>query len=338
MLEHGGRLRAAAQQWNIPLVQWLDLSTGIAPWPYPVPALPACVWQRLPEEDDGLIAAACDYYGAAHLLPVAGSQAVIQQLPRLLPSARVAMPTPLYAEHVAAWQNAGHTLVGWPDHEQEPAWTEAEYVVLCNPNNPDGQCYSAEHLRARLRGRQLMVVDEAFIDARSGASLAACAGQPGYENLVVLRSLGKFFGLAGARVGFACGAPALLKRLAKALGPWAVAHPSRVIAQAALQDVRWQAAQRERLLTASARLAALLRALALGEVRGTSLFQYVATPHAAVWHAALARRGILVRLFETPAALRFGLPAEEHEWQRLAAALAALRDEHNFSPATHEPK
>lgn len=335
MLEHGGNLRAAARQWGIPFEQWLDLSTGIAPWPYPVPALPACVWQRLPEEDDGLAAAARHYYGATHLLPVAGSQAVIQQLPRLLPPARVAMPTPIYAEHAAAWQNAGHTLVDW--QSKDKTWAAAEYVVLCNPNNPDGQCYSAEHLRARLPRLRLMLVDEAFLDVSPAASLAAYAGLPGYENLVVLRSLGKFFGLAGARVGFVCGAPALLERLAESFGPWAVTHPSRVVAQAALQDAGWQAAQRERLLRASSRLAALLLSLDAGEVRGTPLFQYIATLHAPAWHAALARRGILVRLFKTPAALRFGLPAEEHEWLRLSEALKALRAEGTHSPHTTPP-
>jgi len=309
MLEHGGKLRAAAQRWQIPLGDWLDLSTGIAPWAYPVPAVPAEVWQRLPEDDDGLEAAARSYYGAQHLLLLSGSQAGIQTLPRLFPHGRVAIPTPIYTEHPGAWRVAGHELVGWDE--------AADYAVVCNPTNPSGQRYPADALLARARSLRLLVVDEAFLDAESGQSMIGCAA----DNVVVLRSLGKFFGLAGARVGCAIAAPELLARLAEVLGPWAVANPARWAARHALADRAWQAAQRVRLQDASHRLAELLRAACLGEPAGTALFQYVATPLATTIFESLARRGILVRLFAEPAALRFGLPANEAEWQRLSRAL-----------------
>ena len=69
MLEHGGRLRVAARRFGIPLSDWVDLSTGINPQPYPVPPLAPEVWLRLPETDDGLEAAAARYYGNPLLLP-----------------------------------------------------------------------------------------------------------------------------------------------------------------------------------------------------------------------------------------------------------------------------
>jgi len=316
VLEHGGQLRAAALRWGIPLADWLDLSTGIAPWPYPLPAPPVDVWQRLPEEEDGLEVAARAYYGTDRILLLPGSQAGIQRLPALFPPGRVALPTPLYNEHPAAWQACGHTRVGWGE--------AADYAVLCNPNNPTGARYGRDALLELARGLRLLVVDEAFIDAAAADSLAAQAGAAGRENIVVLRSLGKFFGLAGARVGCAIGAPALLDRLAATLGPWALAHPARWAARLALADAAWQARQRERLHAAAARLAALLHGAGL-PASGTDLFQYVVTPRAAEWHAALARRGILVRAFAAPAALRFGLPGTEAAWQRLSAALAELR-------------
>ena len=190
-------MREAARRYGIPRADWLDLSTGIAPWPYPLPPVPAEVWQRLPEAGDGLEAAARDYYGAAHLLPLPGSQAAIQALPRLLPPARVAMPEPIYNEHPAAWQSAGHTRVGWA----EPA----DYAVVCNPSNPTGQRFGRDALLDRARQVRLLVVDEAFIDATPDESLIGCD----VDNIVVLRSLGKFFGLAGARVGFAYAVPEL---------------------------------------------------------------------------------------------------------------------------------
>jgi cobalamin biosynthetic protein CobC len=313
MLEHGGKLRAAAQRWNIPLSDWLDLSTGIAPWPYPVPAIPAEVWQRLPEDDDGLEAAAQAYYGVQRLLILSGSQAGIQTLPKLFPRGRVAIPAPIYNEHPGAWRAAGHELVGW----DEPA----DYAVVCNPTNPTGLRYPRDELLTRAHSLRLLVVDEAFLDAESGESMIGCAA----DNIVVLRSLGKFFGLAGARVGCAIAAPELLVRLAEVLGPWAVANPARWAARHALADRAWQATQRERLQKASRRLAELLRNSGLGEPTGTALFQYLATPPAAEVFDALARRGILVRLFAEPAALRFGLPASEDDWQRLAYALKELQ-------------
>lgn len=319
MLEHGGRLRAAAAHWNIPLADWLDLSTGIAPWAYPLPAPPAEVWQRLPEEGsdgDGLDAVAQACYGSGRVQLLPGSQAGIQWLPRLVPPGRVAIPAPLYNEHPAAWRAAGHTPVGWEE--------AADYAVLCNPNNPTGKSHGRDALLARARGLRLLVVDEAFIDAEPADSLAAVAGAPGFENIVVLRSLGKFYGLAGARVGCAIGAPALLDRLAAAIGPWAIAHPARWAARLALADADWQAAQRARLRAASPRLAALLAECGLGAPTGTALFQYVATGRAAELHEALAARGILVRRFDAPSALRFGLPGTEEEWHRLNQALKEI--------------
>jgi len=312
LLEHGGRIHAAARRWGIPHGQWLDLSTGIAPWPYPVPVPPAEIWQRLPEDEDGLAAAARDYYGAPALLMLPGSQAAIQWLPRLLPAGRVAMPMPLYAEHPAAWQAAGHALVDWE--------APSDYAVVCNPNNPTGRRFTRAALLDRAARVKQLVVDEAFIDAEPDESLANCAA----DNIVVLRSLGKFFGLAGARAGCAFGAPALLDRLREALGPWAVSHPARWAARLALADCAWQSAQRERLCAASRRLAALLRASGLGAPTGTALFQYVATPRAADIFAALARRGILVRAFTEPRALRFGLPGSAEQWQRLTACLKEI--------------
>ena len=166
-----------------------------------------------------------------------------------------------------------------------------------------------------------LIVDEAFLDAEPGDSLVPLAGEPG---LVVLRSVGKFFGLAGARVGFVFAEADLLARLADRLGPWAVSGPARAVTAAALADRSWQEAARRRLNADSARLAALLDRHGLAGGGGTALFQWRPTPDAVAIHARLAEQAILTRLFETPAGLRFGLPGPETEWERLAAALSRL--------------
>jgi cobalamin biosynthetic protein CobC len=289
--------------------------------------VPAETWQRLPEDNDGLEAAAREYYGSDRVLMLPGSQAAIQWLPRLFAPGRVAMPEPLYNEHPAAWRRAGHELVAW----NEAGAGGADYAVLCNPNNPTGRRFDREELLARARRLRLLVVDEAFIDAEPGESLAAVAGADAAPNVVVLRSLGKFFGLAGARVGCAIAAPELLQRLrqaqAEAVGPWPLSQPARWAARLALADRAWQAAQRQRLLAASRRLATLLQEAGL-ETTGTALFRYAATPRAAAIHEALARQGILLRRFEaqaaTPAGLRFGLPGREGQWRRLADTIKEL--------------
>jgi len=336
VLEHGGRLRAAAAHWGIPLAQWLDLSTGIAPWSYPVPPLPAEVWQRLPEDDDGLEAAAQAYYGSERLLMLPGSQAAIQWLPRLARSEGVAIIAPGYGEYAAAATAAGCAVRPFGANELDAACATARLVIVANPNNPDGVCFSRQALlaaAAKLHKRHgWLVVDEAFIDAEPAESLAGLAGGGAAANVIVLRSLGKFFGLAGARVGCAIAAPALLDKLHEAIGPWALSHPARWVARHALADTAWQAEQRERLRGAALRLDALLQKVmrsgipgdGLGETAGTTLFRYLTTPRATEIHAALAQRGVLLRHFDDPSALRFGLPGDENQWQRLADTLKEI--------------
>lgn len=323
MLEHGGRLRRAAQQYDIPLSDWLDLSTGINPHAWPVPAIPPEAWQRLPEDHDGLEAAAAAYYGTDELLPVAGSQPAIQALPALIPGERVTVLAPTYAEHPHAWRN--RRVRACSADAIDAAVADTDVLLLVQPNNPSGAQFPRAQLldwHARLAARGgWLIVDEAFIDADPTDSLTGAAGRP---NLVVLRSLGKFFGLAGARVGFVLAPAALRQRLAEQLGPWTIGGPARHVARTALADTAWQTAMRQRLAREGGRLADLLRSSGLGEPAGPALFQWLRHRDAAPLHDRLARKGILVRRFDEPASLRFGLPPDEAGWTRLARALADL--------------
>lgn len=325
MLDHGGRLRAAAVHYDIPLADWLDLSTGINPESWPVPPLPAACWQRLPESGDGLEAAAAAYYGNANLLPVAGSQAAIQLLPTLMPTAVVACISPIYSEHPQAWQRAGHRLRFLQNAMLPRALAAATpYVLLCNPNNPTADRHphdialDAAH-QLKKRGGWL-IVDEAFMDLTPEHSLTPLAGTAEAPNLIVLRSIGKFFGLAGARVGFVFAAADLRERMQEAMGPWTISGPAREVARLALLDTAWQNAARVRLLAAGERLHQLLTPL--GEVKSTALFATLTSPQASELHEALAGQGILTRRFDQQPLLRFGLPGNETGWQRLATALA----------------
>ncbi len=327
MLEHGGRLRRAAQRYGIALEEWLDLSTGVNPMSWCGIDVPHSAWDRLPEDDDGLVAAAQRYFGVPNVLPVAGSQAAIMHLPQLRARGRVGVLAPSYAEHALRWREAGHQVAPVALAECPSAADSLDVLVLVNPNNPTGERIARAQLldwHARLAARGgWLIVDEAFADVDPSESVVSCTKR---ERLIVLRSLGKFFGLAGARVGFVLATPEFLDVLGERLGPWTIAGPARFIAQHALADRAWQSAMCARLHAQSARLIALLRGCGLPPAGGCSLFQWVPTVAAAAIHEALAREGILTRLFDAPSGLRFGLPAHDAEWARLEHALVAYQE------------
>ncbi len=324
-LHHGGRLRAAATHFAIPLENWLDLSTGINANGWPVRPPPASSWTRLPEEEDELNAVASRYYGADFLLPVAGSQAAIQALPLLRLPSRVSVLSPGYAEHAYAWKRNHHTVSAVTHDQIAAALPNTDVLIIIHPNNPTGEVFSSTQLlgwHAQLAQRDgWLIVDEAFIDATPELSIASHTMNPG---LIVLRSLGKFFGLAGARVGFVCAQPQLLMALNNLLGPWTVNGPARWMAIQALQDESWQEEARQRLLQDSQRLHSLLNQYHLTPNGSSAFFQWVCVAEASYVFEKLADQGILIRLFTDPSSLRFGLPATEAGWQRLGRALTQI--------------
>lgn len=322
MLEHGGNLGAAARAYGRPAADWLDLSAGLNPHWYRAPALSDNAWHRLPEIDTALLHAACAFYGAPHLLAVAGTQAAIQALPQLRAPSSVVVAAPSYAEHAHHWSRHGHTLREVAYADLENAVDTCDVLVLCNPNNPTGATVPAATVLAwagRLAARGgWLIVDEAFADTAPRISVAAHCAQAG---LIVLRSLGKFFGLAGVRVGFVGAAPALLGQLADALGPWTVSGPAQQIARVALGDLAWHGAMRDRLARDGERLRVLLGAHGIASC-GTDLFQWWPEPAAVALHAHMAERGIWVRLFTSAAhGIRLGLPPDDAAWRRLARSL-----------------
>ena len=315
----------AVRRHRIPRCRWLDLSSGINPNGWPIPEVPAPVWQRLPEEDGGLERAAAAYYGSSSLLPVAGTQAAIQTLPRLRPAGRVGILTPGYSEHARAWSGEGHRVEFLEASAIDHRIDRLDVLVLCHPNNPDGRRFPRQALlswQRRLAQRDgWLVVDEAFMDMTPRHSLATHCPGPG---LILLRSPGKFFGLAGVRLGFVLAEPELLQRLRALLGPWAVSGPARWLGERALADRRWQQASRSALRRQGQRLSELLTSRGLPPAGGTALFQWVPHPRAGTIRRQLAAQAIWVRLFPELAALRFGLPGSEAGWSRLEAALEAL--------------
>ncbi|WP_238941232.1 threonine-phosphate decarboxylase [Jannaschia sp. Os4] len=302
MRDHGGGLAAARARWGGEAAEWLDLSTGINPVPYPLPDLIARDWQALPDADafaalEAAARAFWDVPDAAMVLAAPGASALIAKLPMLAPPGPVRIPGPTYNEHAAAFR--AHSV---PEGQ-------GDALVVVHPNNPDGRLSS--------EAAAFTVIDESFCDVTPEATRIAEAAAPGR---VVLKSFGKFWGLAGLRLGFAIGHPGTLAPLAEAIGPWAVSGPALRIGARALSDPGWARATRARLATDAARLDALMAphgALA----GGTDLFRLWSVPDAESFAERMGRARILVRTFPYSGTwVRLGLPAPGG-WARLEAAL-----------------
>lgn len=334
-LVHGGNLAAAAARFGIPREQWLDLSTGISPWSWPVPPLPETVWNRLPELDGELEAAAAACYGAQthELLAVPGSQYAITRIPHLVPVGTAALPLWGYREHEAAWRRAGHRILHYRDtgHLAQLIGTgSVRHAVVINPCNPTGELVGLEVLSdiaARLQNvNGTLIVDEAFVDAIPDKSLAP--RRP--TNTVILRSFGKFFGLAGARLGFVLASEILRAQLAEKMEPWAVSHPARWVGTRALADRAWQWHQRRRLAEAAHRWNNQLAAIfPRDSVKESLLFSSLPCDwrRGEELYTSAGQSGLLLRLIgpqEGSALLRFGLPLPEHQGTALERLSRAL--------------
>lgn len=329
MQPHGGDLGAMEALFPDAPRPWLDLSTGINPWPYPLPPLAPALWTRLPSAADaaGLKRAAMGAYGVSDpdaMLAAPGSQVLIGGIPFLRPAgAEVAIVGPTYGEHAPAWARAGHrvrVVSGLPD----PAGPLPDVLLLVNPNNPDGRIQDPVRLLILLdalsRRGGWMVVDEAFCDLRPDLSLAPQAGRKG---LLVLRSVGKFYGLAGLRLGFLLAPGDIIRAMAARLGPWAVAGPALAVGAVALGDGQWRADTRRRLSRAMAEMLDICRKAGMGIVGGTDLYALIKHDGARDLYRELGRAGVLARSFaDRPGLLRLGLPPDPAASGRLARVLA----------------
>ncbi|MDR7220183.1 cobalamin biosynthetic protein CobC [Aminobacter aminovorans] len=325
-MDHGGSLERARALFPGAPEPFVDLSTGINPNSYPLFELPATALSRLPEpvRARDLAAVAATAYGApsaAHVVPAPGTQILLPRIASLVRPGRAFVLGPTYQEHARAAAIAGHQVAETRDFGQ---LFDADLAVVVNPNNPDGRVVPRKDLlglAASLRARDgLLVVDEAFMDV--GPQAQSLAGDVEQGGLVVLRSFGKFYGLAGIRLGFALAHPDIAGRLEEELGPWSVAVPSLEYGIKALSDADWQREMRTILAHAAHRLDQAFARAGVIVTGGTSLFRHVDIPDAAGLFKALGREGILVRSFaDRPTQLRCGLPGHEVEWRRLDVAL-----------------
>ena len=326
---HGGRLDEAVSKYGGVREKWLDLSTGINPHAYEIPEIQRHNWTSLPDQGAEVAAreAARACYGASELAGISlapGSQMHIQILPYLYKPQPVAIVGFTYQEHGVCWQRAGHQV--YMTDGLDSAEATARIVVVVNPNNPDGRYFGPGQLvplarRLAAKGG-LLVVDESFADVLPEVSVADEAGRDG---LLVMRSIGKFFGLAGVRFGVALTSQALQVRLDERLGPWAVSGPALAIAEAALSDMKWQKRNLKKLQGASENLRNVLLNNDLHLIGETALFALVGHDRAADLWEHLAESHILTRSFPGKSDwLRFGLPPGRAGLNKLDKALGSF--------------
>lgn len=322
--------------------EWLDLSTGISPWAWPVPDLPSSVWHQLPPPNTALLTAAAQYYKVdiGCIVATPGSQLPIRLIPQLLSPAKVAIPTLGYQEHARSWQLANHELVYYSSTEQLLHFLSQktiEHAVIINPNNPSTELIPQEtmiQIEAQTPG--IVVLDEAFIDACASLTPSEEPDHWLYEsglskNTIRLRSLGKFFGLAGLRVGFAIGKHEILEQLDSLLQPWPISHASLIIAESALSDSLWQEQQVQKIAAQSKRFSQVLeklidKRLTHFEIKHAGLFSTVFAEQTELFtlHQQLAQLGIWTRLHnlgDSPAWLRFGLPQDIKQFCKQSQSL-----------------
>lgn len=325
MVFHGGGLDIAINKYGGDKADWLDLSTGINPNPYPVYGVDPLAWSRLPDVDamEILLSSARAYYqigGGVEICATNGTQAIIDILPRVFNCKRVGIFTPTYNEHAHVWKKSGSEIMELAHGDALPNNLNA--LVIVNPNNPDGKTYEPNEILRLASDMQknngIVIVDEAFCDTSPEKSIVS--NLP--DNVIVLKSFGKFFGLAGLRLGFAIAAPKLMGKVKEQIGPWSVSGPALQIGSRAFADTNWINYAITALNVLSKKQAKNLQTCGL-EVEGENpLFIYASHQKAQAIYEQLAQRHILVRPFsQYPEKLRFGICANKEQLERFEQAL-----------------
>lgn len=309
--DHGGRIDAAIAEFGGSYDDWIDLSTGINPDPYPLPKIDTRYWTNLPDDLQikGLEDAARSFWrvpDGAEIVATPGASAAIACLPKLIAGISVHIPKPTYNEHAAAFSSNG-----WASRK------DADTLVVVNPNNPDGKIWNKVDVTAKH-----CIIDESFCDVVPDASLIELSRSLDH---VILKSFGKFWGLAGLRLGFAICLPEFATKLRNGLGPWPVSGPACQIGTHALLDEQWAIETRIKLAHSSDRLDEMLTGAGFEIVGGTSLFRLVSTNNARDAFNHLASNSILTRIFPySDKWIRFGLPNGEENWARIDQALKSM--------------
>ncbi|MEM9210733.1 MAG: aminotransferase class I/II-fold pyridoxal phosphate-dependent enzyme [Pseudomonadota bacterium] len=308
--DHGGGIDAAIEVYGGDRQSWVDLSTGINPVPYPFSIPEQMSWTDLPDLDavtrtEMAVRAHWNIPDRAQLCLVPGLSIAIAQLPHIIEGQRVSVVEPTYNEYRASFEAAGWRVSS----------SNSDVHIVVSPNNPTGTWAEA----SLVTRSGILILDESFADTVPDRSLSEHAENPG---VLILKGIGKFWGLAGLRFGAVFGDAELVSRLKLRLGPWAVSGPALEIARQALSDISWATTTRQSLSRKAGRLDDLMAPLKMGPARGTSLFRLYSVADAVALQHALASDHIWTRTFPNNEHLiRLGIPRDDASFARVSDAV-----------------
>jgi cobalamin biosynthetic protein CobC len=333
---HGGKLEQIKHAYPRQKLDWIDLSTGISPFSYPI-ADEIIDLKVLPQHQELLTQAACRYYKTQYLTVIPGSMWAIQMLPILrklsgIDVRPILLPKQGFNEHQKSWRAQGYNIEVYDDVPTDQQLNHAQACVVINPNNPTGRLTKATVLKDMLKiltsKGAWLIVDEAFIDPYQISNLDkySMSNRVADENLIVLRSFGKFFGLAGLRLGVILANKVIQNNISSLLNNWSINNTAQAIGIKAWLDNSWQSQTNKKLVLAGERLRLLFITLNYTTV-GTVFFQTLYIKNANQLYELLLTKGIYTRLLDNENGIRFGLPRTELHWQRLEQVLTTLHSD-----------
>ncbi len=342
-LAHGGDIISATKDTGIAFENWIDLSTGISPYAYPTNDIPPETFSNLPYIDQSFNDSVKGYYGSEQFVALPGTQSAIQVLPSLLDKLPVLLPSVGYQEHKQAWHQAGNPIDYYPAFDATTAFDDIElklkqqplqHLLIINPNNPSTLSFSPQQLDCwaqTLDEGGYLIVDEAFIDTSSSQSILPYLADRPRQNIIVLRSFGKFFGLAGIRLGFVFAAQEILEQFKVHLPLWSINGPALHLAKSAFSDSDWQTEHLAKLVSCEQFTSELFKPLEHEQCFHQRLFSSYVLPKklALTLFERFYQAGILLRLIavsEDTSIIRIGRIQAEDKLAR--DRISAILTEH----------
>ena len=308
--EHGGDIDNAIKKYGGNKDDWIDLSTGINPNHYPYKLINIRELQNLPYKNDidNLNKLAKKYFQTtACVRAVSGAQGGINILPFLLPNKTVSILSPTYNEYQNVFSNSLKKIINVKNLSE---LKKSQIAIICNPNNPDGKLYSNDNLLKISKSVEYLIIDESFIDQYPRKSLSHKLDDQ--TNILILRSFGKFFGLAGIRLGFLISNKEIDKKIQFLIGNWPISNVAINVASKALIDHVWIMNTISFLKEGSYFLDCLASEINWKVVGGTNLYRLYETPNAHDAQNKLANFKIWSRRFSySKKWIRLGIPRKK---------------------------
>jgi histidinol-phosphate aminotransferase len=199
----------------------------------------------------------------------------------------------------------------------------ATVIYLCSPNNPTGALIDSAAIEAVVsRANGIVIVDEAYAEFAGVSSIELLAR---YDNLLITRTFSKAFGLAGLRIGYATGSPAVVREVEKSRGPYKVNSLAERAAMVAITDDRaWVEEKIEEVRANRARFTERLKALGLLPIESRANFVLVPVSDSRQICARMVRAGVAVRVLEKLTRIGDALRISIGPWPMMEECLAAL--------------